>query len=117
LIQIMKASRVLYGMARLGTLPAALGRVHGRTRTPVVATALSTLVAALFALALPIAALAETTTVITLTTFALANFALLLVKRRTPEAAGATTFPAWIPALGFVFSSAFVVLEAVQRIG
>jgi amino acid transporter len=117
LIQVVKASRVLYGLAREGSLPAVLGRVNARTRTPVLATGLATGTTALFAMTFPLATLAETTAVITLATFTLANLALLLVKRRQPYAPGATTVPLAVPAVGFAVSFGFVVLEAVQRFG
>jgi APA family basic amino acid/polyamine antiporter len=116
LIQIIKASRVLYGLAREGVLPGALGRVHPRTRTPALATALVTALTLIFALTFPLAALAEATAVITLVTFTAANLALLLVKRRQPIATGATRVPAWVPAVGFAVSFGFVVLELVQRL-
>ena len=117
LIQVVKASRVLYGMARDGNLPAVLGRVNARTRTPLLATGLVSATTALFAMTLPLATLAETTAVITLATFTLANLALLLVKRRQPDAPGATTFPLGVPAAGFAVSLGFVLLEAFQRLG
>ena len=34
IIQVIMAARILYGLARQGSLPAALARVHPRTRTP-----------------------------------------------------------------------------------
>jgi amino acid transporter len=116
LVQVIKASRVLFAMAGQGALPASLGHVHPRTRTPLVATAATTLATIGFALALPLATLAETTSLVTLVTFTLANLALVVVKRRDPRPEGVTTFPIWIPALGFAFSLGFVVLEGFQHV-
>ena len=59
----------------------------------------------------PLAALAETTSVVTLAGFALANLALVRVKRRDPHPEGATVFPIWIPMLGAGVSLAFVLYE------
>jgi APA family basic amino acid/polyamine antiporter len=117
LVQVIKASRVLYGLAAQGSLPARLGRVHRRTRTPLFATLLATLFAALMAVSLPLATLAATTSVITLVTFALANLALVRLKRRGPAPAAATSFPLWVPLLGFALSAGFACLELAGRLG
>ena len=45
LINMLMASRLVYGMSREGVLPAALGRVHATRRTPWVAIAFTTLLA------------------------------------------------------------------------
>src|SRR5690606_14953233 len=42
LIQVIMASRVLYGLSSRGQLPAPLARVHPATRTPLIATAVAT---------------------------------------------------------------------------
>ncbi len=117
LVQIVKAARVLFGLAERGSLPAALARVQERTGTPLLATGLATAAALLLALTLPLATLAETTSTITLVVFALANLSLMLVKRRDPRPPEATVFPLWIPAAGFVVSLGFVLLEVWQRVG
>jgi amino acid transporter len=112
----MKASRVLYGLAQQRALPTLLARVHPRTRTPLVATALATGVALVLSASLPLATLAETSSLVTLTTFALANLALVRIKRRAPAPPGTTRVPAWIPAVGFLVSFGFIVFEALHRI-
>jgi amino acid transporter len=116
LIQVVKASRVLYGMAREGSLPGALGRVHPGRRTPLLATALATAVVVGLVASLPLAALAELTAVVTLITFGLANAALLVVKRRDPHPEGAITFPAWLPAAGVAVSGALLATELALRL-
>jgi len=117
LIQVMKSARVLYGLAREGVLPAALGRVHRTRRTPLVATAWVTMVVAALAGALPLAALAEATAVVTLVVFGLANGALLAVKQRDPRPEGALVFPAWLPATGVAVSAALLAAEIALRLG
>jgi APA family basic amino acid/polyamine antiporter len=111
LIQIIMASRVLYGMSREGWLTAALGRVHPVRRTPLLATALVTLAVLALALWLPLVTLARATSFITLVAFSLINLALLRIKRRTPRVAGAPCFPWWVPLMGFLTSSAFVLFQ------
>jgi amino acid transporter len=113
LIQIIMASRVLYGMSREGWLHAALGRVHPVRRTPLLATALVTLTVLVLALWLPLVTLAKTTSFITLVAFSLINLALLRIKRRAPQVAGIPIYPAWVPLAGFLTSSGFVVFQII----
>jgi amino acid transporter len=115
LVQVIKASRVLFGLAGQGGVPAVFGRVSARTRTPVVATALATAFAAVLAATLPLEALAEATSLVTLSTFALANLALLRVKRRDPHPPGVMIFPGWVPALGFLVTTGLIGIDVVSR--
>ena len=114
LIQIIKSSRVLYGMSRQGWLPAILSRVHPATRTPLVATALVTAVALLFGLWLPLLSLARLTSFITLIVFALINLSLWQVKRRVPNPPDIHPVPYWIPVVGFFSSAGFVIYQAAH---
>jgi amino acid transporter len=115
LIQIIMASRVLYGLAAQGLLPGRLARIHPVTRTPLLATALVTCFVLALALPFRIGALAEATSVVALIVFALVNLALLRVKRRVPQPGGFVV-PAWVPGIGFVVSAGFVVAAAVRAL-
>jgi amino acid transporter len=116
LIQIIKASRVLYGLADQGRLPAALRRVHPRRRTPVRATAITVGLVAALALALPIAALAEWSSLVTLGIFALAHLALCFLKIRDPSPPDVRRVPFAIPVVGGVSCAGFVLVELVGRL-
>lgn len=116
LIQIIKGSRVLYGLADQGRLPAPLARVHPRRRTPLLATAIIVGTTAVLALGLPIDELAEASAVVTLAVFALANLALCFFKAREaragePTPPGVRTVPFAVPVAGFVSSAAFLAFE------
>lgn len=112
-IQIIMASRVTYGLARGQSLPAVLGRVNPVTRTPLLATALITVVSLFLALFVPLNQLAEWTTQVILSVFVLVNLALLRIKlRREPAPAGVFTVPVAVPALGAV-SCFFLVVGSV----
>jgi amino acid transporter len=82
LVQIVMASRVLYGMAHEGMLPRWLGGVHAERRTPVRATALIVAAIAAFALLVPFLQLAELTSLVMLLVFACVNLSLFLIGRR-----------------------------------
>jgi amino acid transporter len=81
LVQIVMASRVLYGMAREGMLPQWLGSVHAGRRTPVNATVLVVVATGAFALLVPFLQLAELTSLVMLLVFACVNLSLFLIGR------------------------------------
>ncbi len=117
LIQIIMGSRVLYGLASQGTLPALLSRVHPWTRTPLLATLV--VAGIVLALALPFRTegLAGLTSLVALTIFILVNLALLRIKRRNPAPAGIICYPVWLPAAGAAVSAGFLLLELWRIIG
>lgn len=102
------ASRLIYGMARQGLLPAVFGKVHAGRRTPHIAIAVLFLVLAPLALLGTIAELAAATVLLLLLVFAVTNAALFILKRRKGEKPGRFEVPLFVPALG-----AFVCLVLV----
>ncbi|MGD2073529.1 MAG: APC family permease [Gammaproteobacteria bacterium] len=114
LIQIVMGARVLYGMSVMSQLPAALGGVSVRTRTPLLATTVVTLVVIGFALPGRLASLAEMTSLTMLTVFALVNLALWRIKRRDPRPPRTRVLPMWVPAAGFLISLGFVLAEVAS---
>jgi APA family basic amino acid/polyamine antiporter len=111
LIQIIMASRVLYGMARQGWLPAPLAEVNATTRTPLLTTLLMITLILIAALWLPLLTLAEITSLITLFVFAVVNLSLWRVKAKAPLVTGIPLFPRWVPLCGFLFSIAFILFQ------
>jgi amino acid transporter len=117
LIQIIMASRVCYGMASRQWLPACFGRVHPRTRTPVMATVTVAVLVLLAALWFPIEALAKATSFFLLIVFALVNLSLWRMKRDAAIAEyAAFCVPRWVPATGFCASMVCVVVQAVLEL-
>lgn len=98
LIQVIMASRVLYGLASEGSLPGWLAAVAPRTRTPLRATVSVTGVVLALALGFRLAPLAEATSLTTLVVFTAVNAAAFRIKRREPKAPGALGLPAFLPA-------------------
>ncbi len=76
LVQIMMASRVLYGMGREGLAPRWFGVAGSRRRTPARATALVAVTVIVLALFVPLLRLAEVTSVVVLLVFAMVNLSL-----------------------------------------
>ncbi len=100
LINMLMASRLLYGMSREGVLPPAFGRVHAARRTPHVAIAFTTLIAfALITFVGEVPALGGTTALLLICVFAIANVAVLVLRRDLVEHAHFRA-PTIIPVLG-----------------
>ncbi|HEX8688824.1 MAG TPA: APC family permease [Solirubrobacterales bacterium] len=79
LINMIMASRLLYGMAKEGVLPASLARLSGR-QTPVVAIVFTTLIAAGLILTGELGTLADTTVLLLLAVFIAVNVSALLLR-------------------------------------
>lgn len=113
LIQMIMASRVLYGLADRGHLPAILAKVSHRTKTPVWATVGVVLIILLLALALPIDALAARTSQIVLCVFVMVNLALIRLKLAPNSGDDHFQVPLFVPVLGvatsvLLFGTAFL---------
>ncbi|HEY3391962.1 MAG TPA: APC family permease [Lacipirellulaceae bacterium] len=133
LINYIMGSRLLYGMARQGLLPAMLGRVHRSRHTPHVA--ILALLAIVIVLALtndsirylqgftagavreflvdlektgPIASLASATSLLLLFSFLIVNGSLIALKLRPSEPPGAFEVPIAIPALGMLVNGTLI---------
>lgn len=117
LIQMIMASRVLYGLSSRGQLPGFLAVVHQRTRTPLIATAVVSASVLVFSLAGSLASLAGATSLIMLVVFSMINLALWRIKRRDPHPPEVRVFPIWIPVMGFFVSFAFVLIEVINFVG
>ncbi len=86
LINMMMASRLLYGMSRQGVLPASLAKVHSKNRTPWAAILFTTALSfglityVSYANEDAIAVLGGTTSLLLLAVFAVVNVAVLILR-------------------------------------
>jgi len=115
LIQMIMASRVLYGLASQGNLPSWLAAVSPRTRTPLRATVVVAALILALALGFRLAPLAEATSVTTLLVFTGVSAAAYRIKRRQPDAPGALAIPPFIPAVACGLNG-LVLAFAVSRL-
>lgn len=107
LINMMMASRLIYGMAREGVLPAALGKVHAERRTPYIAIIFTSALAfALITFAGSVPALGGTTALLLLCVFTVVNVAVLVLRKDQVEHRHFRT-PTILPVLGAI-SCAFL---------
>lgn len=116
IVQIIMASRVLYGLGRQGGLPEQLATVNERTRSPVLATALTTAIVLALALGLPLEKLADISSHITLAVFALVNLSLVRIKSRDRSRHEGFAVPAWVPRAGFASCLAVTLSDGARLI-
>jgi amino acid transporter len=99
LINMIMASRLLYGMSNEGVLPEALGAVHGGRRTPYVAIIGTTILAAVLIATGDLSDLADMTVFLLLAVFVTVNVSVLVLRREQVDHDHFTT-PSVIPVLG-----------------
>lgn len=114
LVQVVMASRVLYGMAREDMGPSWFDAVNPRTRTPVRATLLVTVIVLVLALAFNIVTLAGITSFIILVLFAVLHVGLLRLKRRAPHSEGALVLPGWVQLAGLATIAVLLLARGVS---
>jgi len=82
LINMLMASRLVYGMSREHVLPPVLGKVHATRRTPYIAIGFTTLLAfALITFVGEVPALGGTTALLLLCVFTVVNVAVLVLRK------------------------------------
>ena len=109
LINMLMASRLLYGLARQGVLPHVLGRVHPVRRTPWVAILFTTTLAfgliyvvVTSAQAQAISLLGGTTALLLLCVFTIVNISLIVLRKQPPVGHEHFRAPAALPWVGAV---------------
>ncbi|ALE52828.1 MULTISPECIES: amino acid permease [Candidatus Thioglobus] len=109
LIQIIMASRVLYGMSKQKWLPSILSNINKTTRTPVYATLIVVLIIYVLALWLPIMTLAELTSLFILIIFSLMHLALLVIKAKQPKPSkNIRRYHFSLPLIGLITNTGFI---------
>ncbi|WP_133126860.1 APC family permease [Legionella nagasakiensis] len=108
LVQVIMASRVIYGMANQQNAPQCLATVHPRTQTPVVATLLVVTIILILALWFNIEALAKLTSTIILCVFMMIHLALIRIKWQKKVSRNAVSYSVFFPIAGFVLSTGFL---------
>ena len=101
LLTMIMASRLLYGMAEQGLVPAVLGKVLDGRRTPWVAILVTTAVAMLLTVTGTLAELAQTVVLLLLIVFISTNLAVLVLRRDRVEHAHFRA-PTVVPVLALV---------------
>ena len=107
LINMIMASRLMYGMAEEGVVPRPLAIIHERTRTPWVSILFTTAIAVVLVLTAQLEKLAETTVALLVIVFAIVN-ATVLYLRRDPVEHDHFRVPSIVPVIGVGVSIALL---------
>ncbi|MFC3998972.1 APC family permease [Nocardiopsis sediminis] len=99
LINMLMASRLLYGMANERIIPRAFGSVLAARRTPWVSILFTSGIAVILVSSVTIADLGGTTSLLLLVVFAVVNVAVLVLRKDKVEHAHFKA-PTWAPVLG-----------------
>jgi len=99
LINMLMASRLVYGMSNERIIPSVFGKVHRGRRTPWVAILFTSVLAVVLVSFLDIEDLGSTTSLLLLVVFAVVNIAVLVLRREKVEHEHFRA-PTWVPALG-----------------
>jgi len=111
LINLIMASRLLYGMAQQGVIPRAFGRVHPERRTPWVAILFVTGLAAALVAVGSLETLADTTVLLLLAVFISVNAAVLILRADRVRH-DHWSVPTVLPVLGIAASVALILQKA-----
>ena len=113
LLNLVMASRLMYGMARENVVPGVLGRVHAGRKTPWVSILFTASIACVLVTLGDLETLADTTVLLLLFVFIGVHLALL-VLRRTPV--DHDHFRAWtiLPYLGIVTCAALATHSIID---
>jgi APA family basic amino acid/polyamine antiporter len=113
LINMIMASRLIYGMAAQGIVPRELGRVHGGRRTPWVAIVFVALLAFVLVALGDLETLADTTVLLLLAVFVCVNIAVLLLRRERVDH-DHWHAPTALPVLGALACLGLIVQKAFE---
>ena len=85
LITLVAGSRILYGMAKSGSLPSLLSKVHSKTKTPWIAVIGILVIAIAFAFIGDIVIVANITVFAVVITFAMINLSVIVLRYTEPQ--------------------------------
>jgi amino acid transporter len=110
LLVLTASSRLLYGMATLGAMPALLSRVSTRQHAPVTAIIVATGTASLFVLLEDLTLVASVTDVAVYLVFLAVNASVIVLRRTMPEHERPMRIPGTVARVPLVPVLAFVVV-------
>jgi basic amino acid/polyamine antiporter, APA family len=111
LLNYLMGSRLLYGMSRQGLLPAKLGELNAKRKTPQLAIIVLFGIVSLLILSGGVKPLAEATVLLLLCVFTLVNISLIVLKRREGEPADGFDVPLLVPICGALVCALLVVVR------
>ena len=111
LIQIIMASRIIYGMSSKGWLPSVFAKVSLKTKTPVHATLFVGGMTIVLSLLFDIVSLASYTSMLILIVFTVVNISLIRIKSSSKAPVGAVQIPLWVPWFGTLLNLVLIIMK------
>lgn len=106
---VFASSHVSFSMARSGSLPRALSKIHFKNRTPYIAIICSTLLVLLLAIFLPLKDIASVTNLLFIFIFMQLHIALIFLRKKMPEVPRPFKVP-FYPLPQFIALAAYILL-------
>jgi amino acid transporter len=113
LINFVMGSRLVYGMARQGLLPASLARVHPVRHTPHIAVAAIFLCVSVVVSLGDISQLAAATVLLLLGVFVLMNVSYIVLTRRRGEPPAPIVLPTFVPVVAAVMCAGVLIVRTL----
>lgn len=107
LVQVVMASRVLYGLAKRFNFINLFAKLHPKTQTPILATMMVAVLIFIFAVSLPLVHLAQFTSFVILIIFALMHISLIKLKLQQQVAID-LAYPLLAPVIGLILILLFI---------
>lgn len=117
LVQIIMASRLIYGMAKQENAPKIFSMVNSKTQTPIYSTLLVLFIILIFAYALPITTLAKITSTIMLCVFLMIHVSLIKIKLTENKIPGTFSLPIIFPMISILLTLAFLGWQFFWQFG
>jgi APA family basic amino acid/polyamine antiporter len=116
LVMLLSQPRIFFAMSRDQLLPPGVSKVHPRFRTPYITTLITGVVVAIVAGFTPIQVLGEMTSIGTLFAFVVVSLAVIILRRKRPDARRPFRVPGGyvIPVLGVVSCSYLMISLTVM---
>ena len=110
---VLASSRVGFSMGRERMLPASLGAIHPRRRTPHIAVLITGLIIVAMAVGLPLEVVGSGASLMFLLSFALTNAAMILIRIREPDLPRGYKAPLFplLPILGIIFNLGLAIYQ------
>jgi APA family basic amino acid/polyamine antiporter len=116
LVQLLGQTRIFLAIGRDGLLPHPFAKIHAKTRTPLIATLVTTLVTMVLTGLFPVEILGQLVSMVTLFIFSIVCLGVWVLRHTHPEFKRPFKVPfvPWVPALGILCCiSQMLVLPAV----
>lgn len=111
LIQMIMASRIIYGMSVKGWLPSVFSTVSIKTNTPVYSTVFVGIVTITLSLLFDIVSLASYSSMLILIVFTVVNISLIRIKSSSVVPEGIVQVPLWIPWTGVILNVFLIIMK------